>query len=568
MKLVAPIVLAFALVVAAPPAAVAQTDPRALSSYMKGVFLESRYDLVHAYSWYMYADRFAPRTARIHLRLARVTLELGDLGKARDFASRLIGIENYDSEARLILAEAQYRAGDPAAALESLDALDGREDVPLFEMLKFRAKIYLETDRIDEARDALEEAATLFDDDLYVHYKLGFLYARQGDADRAIASFRRAIELNPGLAGAHVALGSILAHEGRRDEAKEAYRRALEVEPDNRTAMVELAGLLVDGDEIDEGIRLLEKMRSDEQLDANGLITLGRFYYRAGRREEALGVFRRLLAEDGERPSLLRIVSELEVEGGNHRTARQYLERLVRIEPDVFNNYVGLLLLGFDLAGAPSSPAEAAAIPEEEALGYLQRAEALVDPDAPQDNYLLGAIRRQRGDGAMAEEYLLRAERFAPEDRRILLEVATLYEQRGDWDPALERLSRLHELFPGDASLQNFYGYVLAEKGERLDFAEELLVRALAAEPDNGYYLDSLGWIKYRQGEYREAVDLLLDAVVKANDDSVIWEHLGDAWDKLGDREKADDAWRRSVEIDPKNESAGGKLGRGESGGD
>ena len=168
----------------------------------------------------------------------------------------------------------------------------------------------------------------------------------------------------------------------------------------------------------------------------------------------------------------------------------------------------------------------------------------------------------------MAEEYLLRAERLAPEDRRILLEVATLYEQRGDWDPALERLSRLHELFPGDASLQNFYGYVLAEKGERLDFAEELLVRALDAEPDNGYYLDSLGWIKYRQGEYREAVDLLLDAVVKASDDSVIWEHLGDAWDKLGDRTKADDAWRRSVDIDPENESAGGKLDRGESGGE
>ena len=301
-------------------------------------------------------------------------------------------------------------------------------------------------------------------------------------------------------------------------------------------------------------------------LDANGRITLGRFYYRADRREEALGVFRRLLMEEGERPSLLRVVSELEIEQGNHLTAKSYLERLVRIEPDRFENYVGLLLVAFDAAGDPSGPEEAAEIPDEVARVYLSRARDLVDPGNADDNYLLGAISRKIGDHDEAEELLLRAERLAPGNRRVLLEVATLYEQRGEYGLAIERLAHLHELFPEDASLQNFYGYVLAEKGEQLEFAEGLLQRALEAEPENGYFLDSLGWIKFRQGNYAEAVRLLGEAVRKTGDDSVILEHLGDALLKHGDREKAEEAWRRSIEADPENESAREKLERSRNG--
>lgn len=563
---VIPALLAALLLVAAAPAA-AQIDARAISSYMKGAFLESRYDLVNAYSWYMYADRFAPGTPRIQHRLARVTLELGDMEKARSFAGKLLNVPGYDSDARLILAEAEYRSGNPEAALAALETIEDRPDVPRFDVLKFKGRIFLETDREDEALAALEEAASIFDDDLYVHYKLGFLYAKRRDAERSIASFRRAVELNPGLTGAHIALGSILEHEGRRPEAKEAYRRALDLEPDNQTALEELAGMYVEDGEIDEGIDLLERMNEEGLLDANGQITLGRFYYRADRRDEALGVFRRLLMEEGERPSLLRVVSELEIEAGNHLTAQRYLERLVRIEPDRFENYVGLLLVAFDAAGEPSGPGETATVSDERARVFLERAGELVDPENPDDNYLLGAINRKIEKWDEAEEFLLRAERLAPGNRRVLLEVATLYEQRGEYDLAIERLEQLHELFPDDPSLQNFFGYVLAKRGVRLDFAESLLRKALDAEPGNGFFLDSLGWIKYRQGDYAEAVRLLGEAASKAGEDAVIWEHLGDAWQKNGDRTKAIEAWEKSIDVDPGNESARDKLERHREGG-
>jgi Flp pilus assembly protein TadD len=111
-----------------------------------------------------------------------------------------------------------------------------------------------------------------------------------------------------------------------------------------------------------------------------------------------------------------------------------------------------------------------------------------------------------------------------------------------------------------DASLANFYGYLLAEKGESLDLAEKLVAKALEKEPDNGYFLDSLGWIRYKQGNVREALGILLSAVDKAGDDAVIWEHIGDAYTRLKERDRARQAFRKSLELDPSSRSVVEKL--------
>ena len=87
---------------------------------------------------------------------------------------------------------------------------------------------------------------------------------------------------------------------------------------------------------------------------------------------------------------------------------------------------------------------------------------------------------------------------------------------------------------PSNAPALNYLGYTYAESGAQLDEAEKLIKRALVIEPDDGFYVDSLGWVYYQQGNYSRAVAELERAVNLTGNDPTITEHLGDAYRKLG----------------------------------
>jgi tetratricopeptide (TPR) repeat protein len=104
----------------------------------------------------------------------------------------------------------------------------------------------------------------------------------------------------------------------------------------------------------------------------------------------------------------------------------------------------------------------------------------------------------------------------------------------------------LHARQPDDATTCNFYGYLLALMGKDLEKAEELIRKALETEPENGYYIDSLGWVFFRRGEYDRAVEELERAARFVSDDPVILEHLGDAYNAANRYEEAVSAYERS----------------------
>ena len=107
---------------------------------------------------------------------------------------------------------------------------------------------------------------------------------------------------------------------------------------------------------------------------------------------------------------------------------------------------------------------------------------------------------------------------------------------------------RLDE-FPDDPSASNDLGYLWAERGVHLGRAWRLIRVAIADEPDNKAYRDSLGWVYYQRGQYREAVVELEKAAADKKPDGVVLDHLGDAYLKVGQPEKAKDAWRKAVKL-------------------
>lgn len=99
-----------------------------------------------------------------------------------------------------------------------------------------------------------------------------------------------------------------------------------------------------------------------------------------------------------------------------------------------------------------------------------------------------------------------------------------------------------------------------AERGLRLDTAYAYIQEALKYAPENGAFIDALGWIYYMQGRYEAAREQIEKAAAILPDDPVILHHLGDTLFKLGESEKAREHWKQSYMIDAENKSLAATL--------
>jgi tetratricopeptide (TPR) repeat protein len=139
------------------------------------------------------------------------------------------------------------------------------------------------------------------------------------------------------------------------------------------------------------------------------------------------------------------------------------------------------------------------------------------------------------------------------EMRFILSNLCVLQERMPD---AEEWLEQVLDEFPEDVGALNDLGYLWADQGEHLQRALAMIRRAVAAEPDNAAYRDSLGWVYYRLGRYDEAIKELEEAAKGDDPDGVILDHLGDAHLKAEHRDQAIATWQRAVTAFQKNDDA------------
>jgi tetratricopeptide (TPR) repeat protein len=135
----------------------------------------------------------------------------------------------------------------------------------------------------------------------------------------------------------------------------------------------------------------------------------------------------------------------------------------------------------------------------------------------------------------------------APRDIPTLFWMVDLYADSGQQEATERVLRQILAVEPGNANALNYLGYLLATRGERLDEAISLVRRALEADPDNGAYLDSLGWAYFKRGDLDEAEKYLLAAAERLPDNSEIQDHLGDMHARRGRLREAISAWMRAL---------------------
>ncbi|MGB9611609.1 MAG: tetratricopeptide repeat protein, partial [Bryobacteraceae bacterium] len=123
-----------------------------------------------------------------------------------------------------------------------------------------------------------------------------------------------------------------------------------------------------------------------------------------------------------------------------------------------------------------------------------------------------------------------------------------MYERLKKYDLAEAEFRKVLEINPKSASAMNYLGYMLADRNVRLQEALELIQKAVALEPNNSAFLDSLGWAYYRLNRLEEAAEWLQKSLERSSRDPTVHDHMGDVYSGLGRLKEAVQHWERSLE--------------------
>lgn len=169
------------------------------------------------------------------------------------------------------------------------------------------------------------------------------------------------------------------------------------------------------------------------------------------------------------------------------------------------------------------------------------------------------ALRRDEQFEASALAYTQAIDLIAtPEERHwgLFYARAVAYERAKNWPAAEADFRKSLSLSPDQPQVLNYLGYSFVDRGENLTEALGMIERAVAARPDAGYIIDSLGWAYYRLGHYEDSLAQMERASLLEPVDPVVTDHLGDVYWAVGRRVEARFQWRRALSFEPEEKDA------------
>lgn len=184
--------------------------------------------------------------------------------------------------------------------------------------------------------------------------------------------------------------------------------------------------------------------------------------------------------------------------------------------------------------------------------GRYERAISLLElalrkwPDNMEVAYFLALGYDDTGKAEKSREMLRTILAREPDNLEARMQYAVISERENDMPAAEQHFRYLLAKKPDNANVMNYLGYSLADRGLKLDEAELLILGAVSLEQENGAFLDSLAWVRFKRGNVPGALEGIKKAVKAVYDDPVIWAHAGDIYAAAGDNNTAWLAWRNS----------------------
>ncbi len=485
--------------------------------------------------------------------------------EAAKHSDKAVAIHGYN------LATVFHQTGDTPRALEELEKyLNARLDVKgqaPYQLLKTLLK---ELDRSEELISRLEELRVDDQRNKSLAYFLADEYLQAGQFDKAKQIYKKtgggvAPESLVGLAMIARKENDYplwLKHGGRAFATLQLGNRAMFLRLNAQSRALgqrfldDMEELAKDHKQLEELLKLSNERLSKEDLEFEEAWLVGRITILADRTEEAERFYRYAIS--------MQNVPEIELfrELGAHLVDQEEYKKAEQVFQQAANHpslavvkpfFLSLISIAREMDGRIDAALEA-----------IREAQQL-NPEQPE--YALQEARiyyRARRWEEAAEEFeeIIRANPDKPDlIRDCQFSLSAVYVQLNDFERGEQILLDILKEDPENIQANNDLGYLWADRNENLDKALPMIKKALAAEPENPAYLDSLGWVFYRMGKFEKALDNLQKASQHPRgEDSTILDHLGDCQNQLGQHKQAKQSWQQALEIEEKKSFPDEKL--------
>ncbi|HEX4639463.1 MAG TPA: tetratricopeptide repeat protein [Chthoniobacterales bacterium] len=506
--------------------------------------------------------------------------ENGEMDKALAAYRKVLDLDPGQAELASRVAALLARQDEYPQAIDVLkDAIKANPKAtePLLQLAFIYTK-YL--NRTDQALELVNRAIAIDPQNIDAYERICEIAAATGDEKKALQVLNHAAELPSGKAEFWMRLGklyaSIVFKPDKSPEPEDIarvnqiFKKAAERAGDDANVLKETADYFASTQQIKEAIPLYLKLLDLAPEDTNAREKLAAGFLLTNQRDKAVEMLDQIIKEHPEKYQPYDLLAgllddtarALEREKKNQqakpifaKAAANYEQSLV-INPARVSPYLHLAEL---LLGPLKEPERAVKVLGEARQRFRQ---------APEIAYYLAIAQREAKHSqesvATFEEALREAEAEGAEiaNARFYFDYGAAAEQAGLYDKAADLFRKSIAVDPANAAeAYNYLAYMWAQHNTHLDEAEQMIKLALQADAKNGAYLDTLGWLEFREGKFEQALsDLQRAAQNLTRDDPVVLEHIGDVCAKLNKSAQAIDAWQKALMLDPKNKTLADKI--------
>jgi len=530
---------------AAPDSSGAYPNEEAIHRYAAGRLLEESGEASDALGEYYRAFALDPRAVSVAARISEVAAQLGDPSRSLEFADRALALDPNQARLHWLRGAALFNLGRSTEALAALTrAVEA--DSEQAEYHRTLARVADAIGRIDLVERSYRRATEIDPDDGESWFQLAAIRARLGRFDEADEALTLASDLSPMRPGTLFMRGFIREGQGRYPEAIDCYRHHLEIHQADLVTRRRLVQLLARTKRYPEAYHEAQIVSHAQPDDIVSLEVLADLAYRSHQAAQGDRIAKDLEARASSNPDqVLRLVGLL-ARNNRKKEALAVADRWAKTAPPPRGDMLAAQALA--ITGDPQGAT---------ARGRIALATA---PDSLEPRLLLARLLQSQKRYAAAESAWAQGLERGADTLSVMLEIAFCREQLGDLAGAERAVRDVLRGSPSEARALNFLGYMLADHNLELDEALAMIRRALELDPDNGAYVDSLGWVYYRLGRLESARTELERALKLTGGDPVIYEHLGDVYRDLKLFTMARQQYRLSLSLDQKNPKLKAKL--------
>jgi len=364
-------------------------------------------------------------------------------------------------------------------------------------------------------------------------------YFRLEMLDSAIVEARRILKVSPFDETAKAILGQSLVEIKDWLAAKEVYRDLTRQFPEEITYWAHLAAIDIQLQDTVQASAVYDSMAAHSTDPAEVYVRAGAVMALNNSYDSALILYRNALRLEPDNPDAYYGIAAIMIQRGLADSAEWAVGKALKanpLEPQYYLTFGFLQSRRGDLTGAEATLKQGVALAPKETRLYN----------------LLGSVLQQAGKYTEGLEYLYRSIGLDSSSIDPYVTIGFIYDELDSLDQAAAIYERALLMDSTNALILNNYAYLLAEAGIRLEEAKAMSAASLSKEPDNPSYLDTMGWLCYRLGDYNEAERYIRKALA-STENAVIYLHLGDVLRELGKYAEAEEAYHAGLNLDPED---------------